>query len=284
MGIFLGLLAALAWGCADFCARFAAHRTGFYRAGMYMQPIGLILLVFVLLFNQLPQGAEWYWYVYAAIIGLFNLSAGLCLYRAFEIGQLSLVAPIASSYGGVTLVLGLLSGQRPGLFALIGLFIVIGGVMLASADITELFKKKKVKERPKGVWLALIASLGFGIAFWGIGLVTPTLGWVLPTLELRLIGFLTLLIMAKPLKQSIKLPVKPAWGWIIGVGILDTSAFVLYNIGLLSAESAIVAVMTSLFSVVTVILARIFLDERLAPVQGLGIFFIFLGVGLIGLG
>jgi drug/metabolite transporter (DMT)-like permease len=284
MGIFLGLLAALAWGFADFCARFAAHKVGFWRAGMYMQPIGLFLLTVFMLINRPPYGWDWGWFWLAVLLGMFNVAAGLSLYRAFEIGQLSLVAPIASSYGGVTLVLALLSGQRPGLLALGGLVVIIIGVVLASADVSELFKSGKTGEkiRPRGVGLAIFAAFGFGIAFWGLGFVTPVLGYALPTWELRLVGFLSLLMLAKPFRQSISPPKGAAWGWIIAVGVLDTAAFVLYQLGLLSAESGIVAVVTSLFSVVTVILARIFLKERLAPVQGLGILTILVGIALVG--
>jgi drug/metabolite transporter (DMT)-like permease len=63
--------------------------------------------------------------------------------------------------------------------------------------------------------------------------------------------------------------------------VLDTAAFVFYTLGLASAESGIVAVVTSLFSVVTVILARLFLNERLARIQIIGILIIMLGIGLI---
>lgn len=278
-----GLIGALAWGVSDFCARFASHRVGFWRAGMYMQPVGLVLLTVIMVLEGVPVGWEWQWFWLAVLIGLFNLTAGLCLYRAFEIGQLSLVTPIASSYGGVTLLLALLSGQKPGVLALIGLLAIILGVVLASADISELFRGGKLngKFRQRGVGLAIFAAFGFGVAFWGLGFITPQLGTYLPTWELRLVGFLSLLILAKPFRQNITPPLNSAWLWIIAVGVLDTAAFVFYTLGLASAESGIVAVVTSLFSVVTVILARLFLNERLARIQIIGILIIMLGIGLI---
>jgi drug/metabolite transporter (DMT)-like permease len=42
MGIFLGLLAAVSFGIADFLARFSTKLVGTYRTLLYMQLIGLV--------------------------------------------------------------------------------------------------------------------------------------------------------------------------------------------------------------------------------------------------
>ena len=284
MSILFGLSAALAWGLADFCARFAAHRVGNFRTLLYMQLVGLAGLSLWLVLAGWPDNRDWPVVGLAGLLAIINTLAGLALYRSFEVGMLSVVSPIAASYGAISLSLALASGQRPSALALAGLFITIVGVVLASADLSFLVAKKpttKDKKISGGVSWAIAAALCLGIVFWGLGYVTPTLGTFLPAWIFRLLGPPVVLALALPTRQKIGLPTAPAWLWILGVGGLDTAAYLLYNLGLSGADSGIVAVISSLFSAVTVLLARVFLNEKLAPNQWAGVIIILAGVGLV---
>jgi drug/metabolite transporter (DMT)-like permease len=69
----------------------------------------------------------------------------------------------------------------------------------------------------------------------------------------------------------------------VPIGLLDTGANVSYGLGLAGAYVAIVAVLSSLFSAVTVLLAWVVLRERLALNQWLGVLLILVGVALVSL-
>jgi drug/metabolite transporter (DMT)-like permease len=294
-GILLGLLAALGWGVADFFARFAAHRVGNMRTLFYMQIMGLAgISLWLFLFEpnvkwDLPLVAL------AALLGVGNTIAGLCLYRSFEVGLLAVVSPIAASYGAITLILGLLTGQRPRLSELLGLVVVIVGVVLASTPLT--FGRTVQDNRPRtkkpfrhrlqaalrnGVGLAIAAALVWGVVFWGLGYVSPTLGGILPTWEIRFIAPLVIFGLARATKASLRLPDKTSLWWILGIAVFDTGAYIAYNKGLQFAESGLVAVIASLFSAVTILLALLFLREKLSPNQWAGVFIILLGMALVG--
>jgi drug/metabolite transporter (DMT)-like permease len=89
---------------------------------------------------------------------------------------------------------------------------------------------------------------------------------------------------------AIAIVVRPplAVGWVnlpslVAVGILDTAANVLYawssTLGLIS----LAAVLASLFPVVTVVLARVVLRERMSAGQSTGVVCALAGVALIAL-
>ncbi len=293
LGILLGLGAALGWGCADMCARFSTYRIGSYRTLLYMQPLGLFGLSLWFLLLESPRW-DWPLVGLAALLACGNTLAGLCLYQAIAVGLISVVSPIAASYGAITLLLGLLSGQKPSVLQLLGLVVTIGGVVLASAPLFQSSSSNPAKPKlsepvePKpaggGVGLALVAAVCFGVVFWGLGFVTPRTGGVLPVWANRLVGPLLLLGLAGPFRQNVRLPGRRDWLWLVALGVLDTAAFLCYSFGVRQADSGIVAVLSSLFSAVTVLLARLFLKERLAANQWIGIGLLLVGVGLVSAG
>ena len=103
MGIILCLLSAIFWGAADFFARYATQRIGTYRTLLYMQFFGLVGLSIYLLatgaFSRFAPTDSHYWqpWVWALLAAVLNVFSSLALYRAFEIGVLTVVSPIAAS-------------------------------------------------------------------------------------------------------------------------------------------------------------------------------------------
>jgi drug/metabolite transporter (DMT)-like permease len=73
----------------------------------------------------------------------------------------------------------------------------------------------------------------------------------------------------------------PVAGLLLSMGVLDTGAFILNNLGMQFEQVSVVSVLASLYGAVTVLLAAIFLRERLTPWQWLGIAAIFAGIALI---
>ena len=81
--------------------------------------------------------------------------------------------------------------------------------------------------------------------------------------------------------SSLAPPSKKDSPWILGVGILDTSAYVFNNLGMQLEQISVVSVLASLYGVVTVGLAALILHERVSRLQWIGIFSIFVGIILI---
>jgi drug/metabolite transporter (DMT)-like permease len=126
--------------------------------------------------------------------------------------------------------------------------------------------------------------VGFGFLFWFLGFyVVPVVGSTVSVWVIRLTSFSVLAVAAGPARQSLALPRGGVWWLLLGVGILDTAAFIFNNAGLRTGQVSVVSVLASLYGAVTVVLAWIFLRERLERSQWLGIVLIFAGIVLVSL-
>lgn len=297
-GIFLGLSAALGWGAADFMARFASRRVGAYRTLHYMQFFGFIMLTVCLAATghwsrYFPAAARdaWAWVVLAGVLNTFS---GLALYRSFEVGVLALVAPIAASYPVLTVMLSLESGERLTAPHAAGVAAAIAGVILAAVTFSSPVPSGMVgldasgmqrrKHLLRGIPWALGAAVGFGFLFWILGFrVMPVFGGFASVWIIRLITLGTLTILVFPLRQSAALPEGSTLWLIAGIGLTDTAAFIANNLALKHAEVSIASVLSSLYGAVTVLLAAVFLREKLEKTQWAGVALIFLGIALVSM-
>ena len=297
-GILLGLAAALGWGGADFMARFASRRVGAYRTLLYMQYFGLVALTLFLAFtghwrNYFPAASRDAW-AWAIVAGLLNTFSGLSLYRSFELGVLALVAPIAASYPVLTVMLSLESGERLTSPHAAGVAAAIVGVILAavtfssppaaSAAAPGASASHHQQHLLRGVPWALAAAVGFGFLFWVLGFrVMPVFGGFASVWIIRISTFATLAILILPLHQQAAIPRSSTLWLVVGIGLMDTAAFIANNLALKHAEVAIASVLSSLYGAVTVLLAAIFLREKLEKTQWVGVALIFLGIALVSL-
>lgn len=294
MGVLLGLTAALGWGAADFFARFAAHRVGAIRTLFYMQVIGFVLLTFSLPqlggLAHLADGSGWMPWAWGAFIGVLNTGAMLALYRSFEIGKLSIVAPISASYPALTVVLSMITGERLTAARATGICCTILGVVLTctSAQQAPAASPASSPDRQNGagkpapgagiVW-ALLASLGFGVIYWLLGVrVVPLIGagasvWLIRLVSAILSGGVLLAV-----RQPFVPPPGKFRGLLLLMSVLDSGGYVANNFGYRYDQISVVSVLASLYGAVTVAMAAAILRERLAWWQWCGITLIFAGV------
>jgi len=303
LAIILGLTGALCWGGADFAARFASRRVGAYRTLFFMQFFGFIALSVYLkfrggFFEGIAPG--WHPWALAALAGAINMIASLSLYYSFQVGVMSIVAPVSSAYPALTVALAIASGERITALRGAGLAVTLVGVILAATTFTsaaastlnetaakESATKEAAKETAhlsKGVGWAILAALGFGVLFWFLGFyVVPAVGPTISVWVIRLTSFSVLAIAAIPARQSLNLPRGSVWWLLAAVGFLDTAAFVANNAGLHTGQVSVVSVLASLYGAVTVVLAWLFLREKLERSQWFGIILIFAGIVLVSI-
>lgn len=294
MGILLGLTGAISWGIADFAARFAARRIGAYRTLFYMQCVGfLVLTAYLESSGGISRGVApgWHPWALAAFAGVLNTISSLSLYYAFQIGVMSVVAPISSAYPALTVMLSLLSGERIRPLRGAGLAVTLIGVVLAATSFAPESKGESSvagassrAHLTKGVGWAILSAIGFGVLFWFLGFhVVPVAGSAFSVWMIRLSTFSTLALFAAPARQTLRPPLGNIWWLLIAIGVMDTIAFVANNAALHFGQVAVVSVLASLYGAVTVILSWIFLRERLDRTQWIGIVLIFTGIVLVSL-
>ncbi len=288
MGILLGLLTALTWGGADFIARFATHRIGTLRSMLYMQLIGFVTLTISLPllggWGHLADGSGWQPWAWGFLAGFFNAMAGIGFYRAFEIGKMAVVAPLSASYPALTLLLSWMTGERVSAVRIAGIICTLAGVaIVAGGEKTPDENDAEAMRRSgHGIGWAIFASVGFAMLFWLLGIrVIERVGAVQTVWMIRLTSTLLIAAVILVSKQPVRVPRGGVRWMVLGMGVFDTGAFVLSNLGMKMEQVAVISVLGSLYGAVTVGLAAIFLKEHISRWQWLGIVTIFFGIFLI---
>lgn len=293
MGILLGLLTALSWGSSDFLARFAARRIGSLRTTLYMQLAGLALLTIFLPWiggwGHLFDGSGWPPWAWGSLAGVLNGISTLSLYRSFEVGKLAVVAPLSASYPALTVAIAVFTGEHLTATRAAAIALILMGVIVVVRGETE---PEHCSGRPgtalgkkaaTGIGAAMVSAAGFGVLFWLLGnRVVPRVGFASTVWMIRLTSSGLTAIVVLAMKQPISLPRKNSVSiWLLAMGLLDTGAFVLNNLGMQLEQVSVVSVLASLYGAVTVLLSTVVLREKMSPWQWLGIAAIFAGIALI---
>lgn len=281
MGVFWGLISALGFGGGDFFARGVSMKLSSYRALFLIHFASGLLLAVVVLIDGIPGTVSAESLGLAALIGAINTFASLLFYRALAIGKISVVSPIVSTFGGISLLLALLAGDVIAAGSLVGLVLMLVGVLIVSI-IREAPHPETGHAPLRGLPEAVIAAVAMGINFWALQFVVHPLGAYIPTLVGRGVTVILLLILARPMRRSVGVPPREYWFRIFAAAAVTTVGEVAYNIGVQGTTPGIVAMLSSLFSPVTVLLALVFLRERLAGYQWVGVGIIFVATVLVG--
>lgn len=289
MSILWGLAAAFTLGVADFAAREAGQREGSLTTLLYVQLIGSpITFIWIFLSTDIPFSNLTSLATILGVVSGFQLIIGnLLFYQALIIGPLLIVAPITSSFAIVTILLSLLTGERPTPLQMTGIVITLTGIILAAAAGTDFFRFSGIENtrnnktwRSSGILLAIMAAILFGISFWLMKYAVLSLGSQLTVFVTRQTALVVMVIIFLVTKRSPYLLSYDSLRWIGTIAILDTGASWFINLGLQSGFASIVSVITSLYSVVTITLGYLLLRERITRSQQIGIGFTLAGVVL----
>ncbi|MCJ7671431.1 MAG: DMT family transporter [Acidimicrobiia bacterium] len=271
----LALAAALTYGAGDFLGGIATKRSdGSLGVVALSSAVGVALLLgLVWVFPADPTAADLAWGAAGGVAGGIGVTL---FYRALATGVMSVVAPVTAVTGAVVPVAaGLLLGERPGALALVGVALAIVAVALLAREApgtNELVGGDRT--------LAFVLALGAGLGFGGFFVLLDRTGdsaglW--PLVASRSVTLVLAIVVAVATSHSV-LPARKATVLAIGTGLLDMSANALFLVANRSGLLALVAVVTSLYPASTIALAQIFLGERLARHQVVGIF---LAVGAV---
>jgi drug/metabolite transporter (DMT)-like permease len=276
---FLALLSSLCWGSADFLGGLATRRLPSIVVVWISQIFGLVLISAIVLatgsWHAPPQ--YWPWALLASVSGAVGL---ISFYRALATGSMGVVAPIAGLGGLIPLAAGLASGERFSQLAAVGAIAILAGVIFASGP--EL--NAEGGRRP--LLLAVAAAVLFGISLLAIarGSAHSTLMTIagMRIFSVAIIGFGLLLA-----RKSVVAPrpeVRRLLPLMAAGGVLDVSANLTYGASSTTGLLVVVAVLGSLYPVVTAVLAAIVLHERLRRIQYAGVALAVVGLALLSVG
>jgi len=270
----LALAAAVSWGIGDFLGGLKSRTLRPIAVLIVAQPIGGALLgIWVAVRGEAPPGTEVFWASLAAIFGTIGLIA---FYRGMAAGALSIVAPIAGAGAAIPVVWGLARGDNPSPYQELGFVVAFVGVVLASFE-----RRPEAARLAAGVGWAAIAMVAFGAYY--IPMHAASQGdflWAAFVFRLTSTTLVAAawLALRPPSARRADLPALAA------IGVLDTGGNVFFAAASENGLVSVVSILASLYPVVTVLLARAVLHERVHRSQELGIALALSGIVLISAG
>ena len=278
--VFLGLIAACAWGFHDICVRYVSQKTPLMASLLTVLLAGLVFHLGVMViedgFAPLPPTVL----ALSALAGAFFLMASLGLYGAFQRGPVRLVAPIIASYPILSVALAAASGVTVSLLEWLAVIAIITGVSVVAALSDS--KRENVPPRTRTIAYATISAFGFAGTF-AIGQMASEMAGDLPvTLVTRVVSIALLLViifaMGLPAWPGRKaMPVLCLMGFADGIALLCV-----FSAGALP-DAQYAAVASSTFGLLTILMAWAFLREHMNLPQWAGCALTFSGIGYLAL-
>lgn len=292
IGILLGLVAAACWGSTDVSAAFAGRRLGSVRVAAIVQLTSLLAIAALAVVRGAGLPADPSDVAVAMVAGAIAALAYVAFFTALRIGPVSVVSPVVSAYGGVTVVLAVvLRGETLTPLQALGAALVTGGVVMTGLVADGGWRSTRLVG--PGVLFAAIAMVCF--AALTIALAGPIrhAGWLPVLFASRIANAATVWIVlaivlasrsprVEPLlagRPDLPTTLRAAVAVAVVGALLDIGGFVAFAIGLETAPTWIVGLASSFGPVVTVFVAVALWRERLRPSQWLGL--AGLGAGLI---
>ncbi len=260
LGILLALTSAVVWGSGDFVGGAATRRSGPFQVLALSAFSGIVVLTVLAFFGEQPPSVstlKW-----AALAGVGGAIGIISLYQGLALGGAAIVAPIAAV---VTAVL-------PAIYTAIAVALPTGrqflGFLVAFVGIW-LVTRAPADEgiSPTGLKLALLAGAGFGGFLIMIGQVERALVFG-PLAVARTITLAIALVLM--LIRRVPVPSPASNRLALLAGVLDAGGNVFFVLARQQTRLDVAAVLSSLYPVATVALARIVWREQVAPSQWIG--------------
>jgi drug/metabolite transporter (DMT)-like permease len=279
LGVGLALLASLMFGVGDFIGGSKSRVLPVLTVILCAQVVGFVWIGTVLLIADapVPDTRQVTMAVLSALAGTTGL---VCFFRAMAVGKMSVVVPVAATAAVVPGIVGIATGDRPAPLQLAGMVVALTGVVLASREPGE--DGERAPRVAAGVGLAALSALLLGVFFITFD-VAGDGGAVWASFVNRTTSVAMLIAAALFLRPRLS-DARPHLPALAVAGTLDVSANLAFAAALREGLLSLVSVAGSLYPVVTVLLARVFLHERVQRIQEVGVAATLAGVVMIAAG
>ena len=272
----LALGTALCYGVSNFIGPLLSRELPTLTVLVAGQTVALVVsaLVVVLHGGDSPPLVE----VGAGVLAGLGNAAGLALfYAAAASGPLSVVTPIGATGAAVPVLIGLGTGERLGVLGVLGILLAIGGVVLAGRRASA--SAAEAADLRRTVLLSAASAVCFGVFLWAIAPASETgIFWGVMVSRFALVA--SLVAGALLFGRALRIPVADA-PKVALPGVLLFAGTLMYAAATQQGLLSVVSVIATLFPVVTVTLAFVFLHERPSRVQWTGIAAALVGVVLL---
>ena len=284
--IILGFTTSLVYGFADFFGALGSRRIRPVVVTFWSGLSGLALLLVAALFMGADFSSEGiFWGVAAGVASAVAIS---CLYASLAIGPISIISPLGAVVSAIVpMVVGALQGDRFSLWGWVALAAILIAVVLVGFVPGEDVRLPSTK----GLLLGLAAGAGIGLVLITLAKAPHNTGLTsvifLRATSASLLGLVMIFTWMKARRTSdsnrsdlghlgqagereTRVPYR-FWWTVIVAGFFDSSANIFFTLASRVGSLSVVAVLTALYPLGTIILARLFLKEKIAKTQLVGI-------------
>jgi drug/metabolite transporter (DMT)-like permease len=279
LAVALALGSSLAWGISDFLGGLKSRSVALLTVLLVSQGTALILAsVLVISRGEAPPGGAFL--LYAALAGLSETLGVAALYRGLAVGVMSIVAPIAATAPVVPVVVGIVLGELPAPLQAAGIALAVAGIVATACR-----RRAEEVTRPvlaSSVVFGLLTAIGFGSFYVAMDAASEgEIPWALLVARLTAVGVFVGVIALTRSRIAVRRSDLPV---IASIGVLVIAADSMYATATTHGLLSVVAVLSTLYPVVTIALARAYLQERIERAQQLGIAMTLCGVVAIAAG
>jgi transporter family protein len=284
LSILLGIGGMFGWGIYDFLGGVFTKQIGSFKSLFWSQLAGLISIFLLAIVFKSSVNVPALVIILSLIAAILYSAGYLFFFKGFETGNVSIVAATMNLWAVFTMLFAFMfMGQRLSALQTLGVLLIIFGAALASLNWSEIGNQRF--QLSAGVKEAVFGAFFFGV-FWNVSeIISEKVGWLLTTLFIKFGIILFLLIFSLLVKQGIglaKISTKTKYV-ILLMGVIEAGAVALVNYGLTIGDAILITPIASALSMVTITLAIIFLKDKVAKIQGLGIVTAIVGIIVIAL-
>lgn len=286
----LALSASIAWGFSSYAGGVASRSLRVPVVLLIAMLAGCAVVVPVVVIKGAPefQGAEAAWAVAGGVIALGSL--GL-MYAAMSVGAVSIVGPVSACGVAIPVLVGLALGEQPHTVQLAGIAAAASGVVLASVerDAGDLGPRLVA-----GLGLALGSAVCVGLWFVSMDQASahdPYWAAMVGRLVTAVLALLVTILWrppvaaaAGPAPRTLRAAPRAVLLLVVACGLADAVGELTFAVSTTYGLISIVAVIASLYPAFMVAFAALFLRERLARHQVVGVAAALLGLALMSAG
>ena len=263
--ILLASTTSVLFGCSDFLGGLASRRDSAFAVTANAHLVGLAIMAVAVFVWPAPFTlADLGWGAAAGVAGGIGVTA---LYGALALGRMGVVAPITAALSGsLPALYDFLRGTSIRPLSLVGLAIALVAIVIVSASGHP---DERAEVPLAAIALAVLAGVGFTGSFIFFSLADAGSG-LMPILAARVVSFSVLAAITIGRRGTAKLA-PDALPAALGAGFLDAGANVTMLAAIRIGPLAVASVLGSLYPVITILLARVVLGERLRAVQRVGV-------------
>jgi drug/metabolite transporter (DMT)-like permease len=270
-----GLLASASWGAGDFSGGLATRKQSVISVLLLAHLVGLVLFLGLAILGQetMPPLSDLTWGALAGLSGAVGLGG---LYSALASGRMGLAAPMVGVIAAIIpVIVSILSNGVPTAIQIVGFAVGIISLWLVSYSGGQLPARKILI-------LAFVAGLGFGGFFVLVDRVqSSAVFW--PLSAARAASFAAMLTITIVSRRPALPKENRQWVLIALSGALDALANAFFVVASQLGRLDIASILSSLYPAMTVMLAWLFLNERLTRIQIVGILAALVAIALISL-